>query len=263
MTGWERSTSVGAGEAVRERVNSATRWRRVRALSDIPAQPPVDTVVARVRAGRRRRAYSPVLAAIGIYRELIARLNRDAIRSAIENHALVTRDDAVLLELHTAFVVMRALAAQGWEGREAGLVRGGRLLTAERGDDTLELYYQQPPAVLRGGSRYGEAQRNHLFANIGGLRPDLIAKVSSPATGMRWVLLEVKGVDRPVAESARAALFDLLAYRRAFGPTLARQPGTYGIGVAWGADLQPASQGEILLCSPDTLGVALERALSA
>lgn len=261
MTGWESSTSRGAGETVRERVNQATRWRRVRALADIPIQPPADTVVARVRASRRRRTYSTVLAAIEVYRELIARLNRQAIKSAIENHALVTRDDAVLLELLSVFRAMAALQDLGWTGDESSLINGGRIFTGVRGDHRLDLYYQGAPGGLRGGSRYGAIQRAHGFAGVGQLRPDLVAEVTASSGETRWILIEVKGVEGPVAGSARAAIFDLLAYRRAFDAALAQQPGTYGIGVAWGEAVEPAALGEVLVCSPDTLKDALAHAL--
>jgi hypothetical protein len=260
-TGWERSASAGAGEAVRNRVTQATRWRRVSALADIPVRPPAEKAVARVRASRRRRSYSAVLAAVQAYRELIAQMNREALKSAIENHALITRDNAVLLELLTAFRAMRALAELGWRGSESSLIRGGRIFTGAQGDRTLDLYYQRTPTGLRMASRYGEIQRSHGFARVGGLVPDLVLEVSSPAEGSRWILLEVKGVERSVSDSARAAIFDLLAYRRAFDTTLTRQAGAYGIGVAWGAALQPAREDEVLLCSPDTLADALARAL--
>jgi hypothetical protein len=262
-TGWERSASAGVGETVRDRVNQATRWRRIRALADIPVTPPASTTVSRVRASRRRRTYSSVLAAIHAYQELIARLNRQAIKSAIENHALVTRDDAVLLELLAVFRTMKALAGLGWKGQELPLIRGGRIFSGALGGRTLELYYQATPAGLKKGSLYGEIQRSHGFSSIGGLIPDLIVEVSSPAGGTRWILLEVKGVRRPVADSARAAILDLLAYRRAFDATLKQQVGTYGMGIAWGAALEPAPAGEILVCSPDTIGDALAQALPA
>jgi hypothetical protein len=74
-------------------------------------------------------------------------------------------------------------------------------------------------------------------------------------------MLEVKGLERSVARSARAAARDLLAYRRAFEATLAGQATAYGIGIAWGRHVVPAL-GEIILCSPDTIGEALKLALS-
>jgi hypothetical protein len=71
------------------------------------------------------------------------------------------------------------------------------------------------------------------------------------------VVVEAKlGITRSVEDSARAALQDLLGYRRAFDEVLAQQDGPYGLGLAWGADLA-ASEDEILLCSPDQIGQAL------
>lgn len=261
MTGWEHSTSRGAGKAVRDRVNQATRWRRVRALADIPVQPPADTVVARVRASRRSHTYASVLAAIEAYRELIARLDREAIKSAVEDHALVTRDDAVLLELLSVFRAMAALADLGWEGREAQLIGGGRIFSGRRAGHTLDLYYQRTPRALGEESRYGAIQQAHDFSAVGQLRPDLVAEVTAPDGETRWILIEVKGVEGPAAGSARAAILDLLGYRRAFDAALAGQAGAYGIGVAWGEAIQPGPPAEVLVCSPDTLKDALAHAL--
>jgi integrase len=263
MTGWEQSTSAGVGELVRDRVTQATRWRRSRALADIPVRPPADTAIARVRASRRRRIYSSVLATVDAYRELISHLDRQAVKSAVESHALVTRDDAVLLELLTAFGAMRALVELGWQGGESSLIRGGAIFSGTKEGRSLRLFYQQVPGPLRMRSRYAEILRSHGFSYVGALRPDLVVEVSGPDGADRLVLLEVKGVERPVAHSARAALLDLLAYRQAFAASLGRQPGVYGIGVAWGSDLPPAAGGEVLLCSPDTLPEALARALAA
>jgi hypothetical protein len=79
----------------------------------------------------------------------------------------------------------------------------------------------------------------------------------------RWLLIEIKGVQRDVAESARAAIQDLLAYRRAFDSVLSCSAGPYGLGVAWGAGLVTSTDSEIRLCSPDTIGTALEHLLPA
>lgn len=69
--------------------------------------------------------------------------------------------------------------------------------------------------------------------------------------------MEVKGVERPVEQSARAALLDLLAYRRAFDHVLGQQASVYGLGVAWGAAMQPSVAEEVALCTPDTIPQAL------
>ncbi len=76
----------------------------------------------------------------------------------------------------------------------------------------------------------------------------------------RWLLIEVKGAARSAAsaDNARAAMLDLLAYRRAFAPVLDEQTGPYGLGYAWGRELAPAAEAELTLCTPDTLSRALE-----
>jgi len=76
--------------------------------------------------------------------------------------------------------------------------------------------------------------------------------------GTRWLLIEVKlGERRSVADSARAAVWDLFGYRRAFSAVLDRQPEPYGLGYAWGEGLKPSLDSDVTLCTPDTLAEAL------
>ena len=258
LTGWEGSTSKGIGETIRDRITDAVRWSRARALSDLEIHPPTPKTVARVRTGRRRQLYAAALAVIELYQTMIARLDRAAIREAVEEHALATREDPVLLELLCAFEIMKALENQGWKGRQPGLIGGGLIYSAQRGSQDLRLYYQHTPPPLGRDSIYRQVQTDHDFSGVGGLRPDLVMTVSEDGAHPRWILIEVKGVERSVSDSARAAALDLLAYRRAFDPVLQAQPGPYGIAVAWGAELAPnASPAEIALCSPDMLPQAL------
>jgi hypothetical protein len=98
-------------------------------------------------------------------------------------------------------------------------------------------------------------QREHAIP-VGALRPDLVIR-RSRGTETTWVLVEVKGGTRAGEASARAAAYDLLAYRTAFAPALQSQESPYGLGIAWGAELQPRQAAGQLLCSPDTLSVAL------
>jgi hypothetical protein len=55
-----------------------------------------------------------------------------------------------------------------------------------------------------------------------------------PQEDQQWLLIEGKGGERPGQHSARAALLDLLAYRRAYEPTVSNSA-RYGVGVAFGA----------------------------
>jgi hypothetical protein len=124
----------------------------------------------------------------------------------------------------------------------------------------LELYYQHAPHDLSVDSVYRAVQQSHEFAAVGGLIPDLVLRLRA-SSGDRWVIVEVKGVERSVTDSARAALQNLLAYRRAFSAALDGQIGPYGIGIAWGEQVAPAVSAEVVLCSPDTIGEALDIAL--
>jgi hypothetical protein len=256
-TGWEESTSKDAGRMVNRRVTDARRWRQLRALADLPAVTPSARTVSRVRAGRRRRLYAPALDVVTLFQRLLARLDRATIRRAIEEHALITRDDAVLLELLCAFTLLAALEDQGWKGKQPGLLSGGRIFAGERAGVELDLFYQRTPDELNAGSRYKVIQVDHDFAGVGRLTPDFVVRVKRRDAKPRWLLVEVKGVDRPVADSARVAALDLLAYRRAFDAVLKNQVAPYGLGIAWGADLEPAVDSEVALCSPDKISQAL------
>jgi hypothetical protein len=175
----------------------------------------------------------------------------------VERYALATRADDTLLELKVGFGIESALKAQGWEVNLPGLVNGRRFIRASRARSRLEVFYQHTPRELDSRSHYGQIQRDHAFTNIGLLRPDFIFREVT-SSGERWLLVEVKGVQRAVDRSARAATLDLLAYRRAFDASLSDNCTPYGLGVAWGAELTPSASPEIMLCSPDTLPQALE-----
>jgi hypothetical protein len=71
-------------------------------------------------------------------------------------------------------------------------------------------------------------------------------------------MVEVKGGARPVEDSARAAVSDLLAYRRAFASVLTKKDYPYGLGIAWGAELHPSIESEVVLTTPDNMAAALQ-----
>lgn len=260
-TGWHRSTSANAGDEVRRRVAAAVRWTHTQTLGEVPARVPTSTSVSRVRGGRARRPFQPALDVYALYSRFVARLDRGAIRAAVEHHALVTSRDSVLLELLCAFKIIAGLRALGWRTGAPGLLRPPLLLRAAKGSAILSLYYQHAPRRLGTPSVYREVQRAHEFASVGGLIPDFVLHLECPGIA-RWFLVEVKGVERAVEDSARAAARDLLAYRRAFRSSLRNQAGPYAIGVGWGRELEPSRDEEIVLCSPDTLVEALDLVLS-
>ena len=74
-------------------------------------------------------------------------------------------------------------------------------------------------------------------------------------------MLEAKttATERPVAELARRALSDLLAYRQAFRTHLRGQD-VWGLGVVWGRELDSVDH-QVRLCTPDRLRQALDVAL--
>jgi hypothetical protein len=228
----------------------------------VPTEPPTPTKLARVRASRNRKRYQAALDVVELYRRYVGRLDRSAIRDAVEHHALIASRDSVLLELECAFDTIRAGRRQGWTTSPTGLLRPPHILRARKDGAQLDLYYQRAPAGLAAGSYYSEIQKAHLFQSTSGLIPDLVVRLRVGGT-TRWLLVEVKGgPKRGVADNARAAMLDLLAYRRAYAPVLDGQTGLYGLGYAWGRGLTPVAEAELALCTPDTLASALELLLT-
>jgi hypothetical protein len=256
-TGWHRSASDSVGKLLSSRVNQAERWLQVRALLEVERRPITGSKLARIRSGRHRRRYAAALSAYDRYRRLAEKLDRRTIREAVETNGLVTRDDATLFELLCMFRTLDALQRQGWNLGRLGLFQGALRIRGARDQTAIEVSYQTTPSSLSTGSVYRGVQQAHGLTP-GGLRPDVVIRTEG-AEGRRWLVVEVKGGHRPLADSARVAAYDLLAYRTAFGAQLAGQAGTYGLGIAWGSGLIPSFARPITLCTPDTLDLALEQ----
>jgi hypothetical protein len=259
-TGWAASKTEGAGRLVRDRHDEAVRWLSTRALQEINCASITPRSIARVRAGRSARRFATVLRAYERYHALVDTIDVAAVREAVEHHGLVTRLDDTLRELVVLFGIERALDAVGWEvGDPRLVVGGGSILTAARGDEHIEVFFQRSLSKLAGGtSVYASVQKAHGFARGSRLRPDLLL-LHTVGGERRWVLLEVKGgQDGGVEAYARAALQNLLAYRADASDLLEGSTSPYGLAVAWGAELSPVVDGAVALCTPDTIGEAIE-----
>jgi hypothetical protein len=258
QSGWHRSASDNVGRLVSERVSEAERWLSTRSLLEVDRRAMTPTKLARIRGGRNYRRYRPVLNAYERYRLLAEHLDRKAIQEAIETYGIVSRDDATLFELVSTFRIIEALRGLGWRFGRLGLFEGALRIAGRKGATELELTYQATPKELSRESVYRDVQRHHQL-KPGALRPDLVIKLKRQDEE-RWLLVEVKGGERAGAHSARAAAYDLLAYRTAFAPILSAQDGhPYGLGIAWGVDLEPSLSGEIVLCTPDKIREALSQ----
>ena len=260
QSGWHRSESADLGKLISSRVAETERWLPTRALVEIQRRPMTATKLARIRSGRHRRRYQVVLDAYDRYRLLAERLDRTTIRNAVETYGLVSRDDPTLFELICTFHTIRALAKLGWRLDRLGLFAGSLRVNGQRDSARLELTYQATPRGLSRGSTYRAIQHAHAISP-GGLRPDLVIRRYGDRPES-WLLIEVKGGERTVEHSARAATFDLLAYRTAFAPILDRQQAPFGLGIAYGAELPASPRADVMLCTPDTLAAALERFLA-
>jgi hypothetical protein len=256
-SGWHRSKSEQVGKLISARVSEAERWLQTRALLEVERRPMSPMKLGRIRSGRHARRYKAVLDAFAQYRSLAERLDRTAIRNAVEVHGLVSRDDPTLFELLCTFRLLDVLKQRGWRLGRLGLFAGSLRVRGTRGTEKLVVAYQRTPKALSRNSSYRTTLQDHEVPP-GPLRPDLVLRYRS-ARGDRWVVVEAKGGKRFVEESARAATFDLLAYRSAFATALGSQTRPYGLGIVWGAELEPKSSKGVVLCTPDTLPLALER----
>ena len=252
QSGWDTKSSE-LGLRVKEVVSEARRWRSSRMLLQIHSQLPGDRLLSRVRAGRARNRYSVVLEVFDLHEKVIGALDRMALRSLVEGAGLTTGADSTLFELLCTFRIIEVLNELGWETSPIGLFGGELKVDAKREEERLALWYQSAPRGMRDGSQYAAMLKAHGFNRASDLRPDLVLHRKNDQDS-RWLVVECKmGTSRGVNESARAALLDLLAYRESFRASLDAAPVPYGLGVAWGEDLAPATGSEIMLCTPDHL----------
>lgn len=251
--GWR--SSKGAGQQVGVRTTMAERWRSHRAIQEIAPIQISSRDLARIAHGRNGRRYASVVDAYLLWRQLIEQLDARQLRTLIEQAALVTTEASVLFEIRCAFETLDSLRSLDWGGDKLHAFMGGLTQVLHRARETLTIWYQHVPAQLANQSRYRSLQQAHGVP-VGSLRPDLILRRDT-STGSTWLLVECKlGETRTVEQSARAALVDLLAYRRVFDTPLAGQH-PYGLGIAWGAELEPNPAAEIMLCSQDQIGRAI------
>ena len=163
------------------------------------------TTLSRARSSRTHRRYGPAIETTRLHQRLLRRLDRSAIRHAIEHHALASRHDDVLLELLCAFTIERALRELGWSLNFPGLVTGGAFVRGIKGQGRLTVWYQHAPRQLAVDPAYENVQAAHRFPTIGPLRPDFVLEIST-AEQRRLVIMEVKGVQRAVGVRPRSDL---------------------------------------------------------
>jgi hypothetical protein len=261
-SGWDRTvTRERPAQTVRERLSEAMRWQQSRMLASVDRTPPTPRSLARIRSGRSHHRYVAVLAAYDKLVSLVEQLDRDGIRTAIEQASIVTADEATLFELLTTFHLLDALREQGWRLRPFHLFQGRLHLGGNREDGRqINLWYQSTPPPLATGSRYRQVLTAHGFSHQHELRPDVVLHWTDQNSQDRWLLVECKlSQAMGVSHAARQALLDLLSYRRSFAAALATAGRPYGLGVAWGGGLHPAGDAEVALCTPDTLHAAVRQ----
>lgn len=252
---WPESAN-GAGATVADRVATAIRWKNARMLASIGAAAPTPRQLSRIRSGRARRRFATVLDAFEVHRSLLQHLNRDALRHTIETRGLATSEDPALFELLCWFGILDALGELGWTLNPHRLIDGRVHIAAQRGDETITAWFRNAPKQLTADNRYGETLAAHGI-DRSGLTPDIVLAHESPHAPTQWLLAEAKmGANRRPATLARRALLDLLAYESAYSARVSTQTAPVGLGMVWGAGLEPAPR-RIMLATPDRLFSAL------
>src|SRR5262249_40523145 len=150
-----------------------------------------DREVMRVRSGRAHRRYAAALDAHQSYQNLVIRVDRQAVRDAVEQHALLVSRNSVLFELECLLDTVAALRSADWGDPQPRLIRPPLVYTGERNGIRLRLYYQHQPRELAVGSRYRRVQHDHQFTRASNLLPDLVLKLQAPER-VAWLLIEVK-----------------------------------------------------------------------
>ena len=216
-----RRRRQGRRSSLRARVAEATRWRQARALVDVPARPPV----AHDARARAREPQSPALSGRPRRRRALPALHRTArpLRDPRGDRApRAHREPRQRAPRAPMRLRHHPRPTADSAGRRRPPACSSHRTSSKLTKRTAGLICTTSgaPAALSGGSLYREIQKAHSFASTGGLIPDLVLRVHS-ADATRWVLIEVKGgPKRGVADNARAAALDLLAYRRAYAPVL-------------------------------------------
>lgn len=253
---WGQENQGATATAIRRKARTADYWANARPLVTLTGTEPDARTRMRIRGSRKAHHYRFAVETYELYRELISPGSVGALQRVIESRGLATRSDGVLFELLTLFRTLDVLVDLGWRVPRLRLMRNGFRTVARRGNRTLELSYQRVPSSLRLGSTYTAALGRHGLLDTSGLRPDLVLRLRGHDSS--WLLIESKtGLSRTVGESIRAALVDLLAYESAFSNVLEKVKDPIGLGIAWGADLNPV-HGRIMLCTIDRLRVGLQ-----
>ncbi|WP_406631367.1 hypothetical protein [Amycolatopsis sp. WGS_07] len=244
---------------VRKHLNDAQHWQQNRMLRDIDRVAPSPRSLARIRAGRTSERYTPVLRAYEKLVSFVETPEREAIQAAIEGAGLVTALDSILFELATTFRVIDALNSHGWNVQPLYLFKGRVHTDGQQPDGRkIDVWYQSLPPDVHSPSKYKEILTKHGFSQQPDLRPDLWLRWTDRGGRTRWLLVECKlSQSKGVQTAARHALSELIGYREAFRTTLATSEPPYGLGVAWGAGLEPQLDSDVALCTPDMLDKAM------
>lgn len=257
--GWSaRTPTARRSTTVRDRLVAAERWQQNRMINSVECKRPTPRSLAKIRSGRHYRRYESVVLA---HRQLVALVEtRDtsAIRAAIEQNAIVTAEDSTLFELLALFATIDTLNRIGWNVGEIRLFQGALHADGHHDDGRrLKLWYQSVPKWLSEDTRYIRVSDSHGLTKNRTLRPDVVLEWVDRGGQRRVLLVECKLTQGGVIKGARAALFDLLAYRRNFHDALTGTGEPYGLGITWGEGIRPHAQSEVVLSTIDTLGEAL------
>src|ERR1700754_1097703 len=124
-TGWARpNLRSEPATTTRAHLTEAKRWQSTSMLTPIRRVTPTPRSLARIGSGRSHVRYQGVLAAYSRLDALVERLDREAIRSAIEDVGLVASKEHILFELLPLFRTIASLENHAWQLRPLRLFAG-------------------------------------------------------------------------------------------------------------------------------------------
>jgi len=253
VAGATASNAAPAWDVIRARVNEAEHLRQHRSLQEIERSTISARDIIRVKTGRARQRYEPVVAAYEEYATHVNRFEVEMVRDALERVGVDLATDATLMAVLTLLRMIDALPWAGWSARPLGFVQNAVQVRARSADNRkLTLHYREVPEAMRLGAK------------------DFSRGMDQPEMVMRW--LSSDGVDRWLTVAcvldetahdggASTAVERLRSYQQTFAPALAGQKATVGLGVVWGSGLDADLSADVTVCTPDRLPAAVETLL--
>lgn len=237
---------------VRARVNEADHLRQHRSLQEIERSDMSARDVIRVKTGRARLRYEPVVRAYERYEHFIRIFEHQAKQETLEDSGLQLTPEDTLFALLTLFNIIDVLNENGWTVDPLGLVEGYVQTTARSADGReLSLWFRGVRHDVLGSWGTGLA--------VAGDSPDVSLMWTDPSGAERRLAVRCDLVGATAGQEPNSArVLDRLRHDDAsFDLASHAASGTYGLGVAWGSGVSADLSAGVTVCTSDRLGTAI------